>query len=154
MSKLRPGGISAQRPKLNIAESLKTPGNREGEDDLRDSPVSLKYWKPFFWDAVQHFLHPTNAILHHHIRERPVKKIFFSETDAEFQTDDDNLHKDIFSASLRCRGRQPTESRSCVGVFLAAEFPCEHREKNSAFQKRQFSSRSRGVVTHDSRAGA
>lgn len=44
---------------------------REGED----LPVSLKYWKPFLWDAVQHFLHPTNAILHHHIRGLAVKGV-------------------------------------------------------------------------------
>lgn len=57
---------------------------RESERE-RNLPVSLKYWKSFLWDAVQHFLHPTYAILHHHIREtgsqgntqnRPMRNIY------------------------------------------------------------------------------
>lgn len=36
---------------------------------MRGLPVSLKYWKPFLRDAVQHFLHSTNTILHYHIRK-------------------------------------------------------------------------------------
>lgn len=69
--------LAAERLILNIAESVKKKkkrGSGEGENN-RDLPVSLKYWKPFFWDAVQHFLHPTNAILHHHIRKSGVKGI-------------------------------------------------------------------------------
>jgi len=37
-------------------------------------PVSLKNWKPLFWDTVQHLLHPTHTVLHHHIREGRVKE--------------------------------------------------------------------------------
>ena len=36
--------------------------------------MSLKNWKPLFWDTVQHFLHPTHTVLHHHIREGRVKE--------------------------------------------------------------------------------
>lgn len=96
--------------------------------------MSLKYWKPFFWDAVQHFLHPTNAILHHHIRERRVKGIGYRADSLERHGENlqqrgwKTRRKDIFSVSLHCRERQPTGSRSCVGVSLAAVFPCEHKE--------------------------
>lgn len=36
--------------------------------------MRLKNWKPLFWDTVQHFLHPTHTVLHHHIREGRVKE--------------------------------------------------------------------------------
>lgn len=36
--------------------------------------MSLKNWKPLFWDTVQHLLHPTHTVLHHHIREGRVKE--------------------------------------------------------------------------------
>lgn len=43
-----------------------------GEEE--NLPVSLKHWKSLFWDTVQHFLHPTHTVLHHHIREGRVKE--------------------------------------------------------------------------------
>lgn len=36
--------------------------------------MSLKYWKSFLWNTVQHFLHTTNAVLHYHIRIGTVKE--------------------------------------------------------------------------------
>lgn len=36
--------------------------------------MSLEYWKPFLWNAVQHFLHAANAVLHYHIRIGGVKE--------------------------------------------------------------------------------
>lgn len=43
--------------------------------------------------------------------------------------------KDIFSASLRCRARPPTESHSCVGVFLVAESPYKYSEEPKSINK-------------------
>ena len=47
----------------------------EGIEGLKsDLPVSLKDWKSFLWNAVQHLLHPTHTVLHHHIRGDIVKE--------------------------------------------------------------------------------
>lgn len=62
------GETTAWRLRVNIAGRLKSV-------ESEDLPVSLKYWKPFLWDTVQHFLHPTNTILHHHIRALGVKDV-------------------------------------------------------------------------------
>lgn len=60
----------------NAAEQSRTCSSLErtqwGEE--QNLPVSLKHWKPLFWDTVQHFLHPTHTVLHHHIREGRVKE--------------------------------------------------------------------------------
>lgn len=104
--------------------------------------MSLKYWKSFLLYAVQHLLHPTNTILHHHIRKSGVKEKFnnkqklgavelkykrINPQQVTFMVHLTNINiyetEDIFSASLHCRAHQLTESHSCVGVFLAAGSP-------------------------------
>lgn len=85
---LKLGPVAAERLKLNIArvwKKKKKEGAKRGEgENNSDLPVSLKYWKPFFWDAVQHFLHPANAILHNHIRKSGVKEDLPNQTKRSF----------------------------------------------------------------------
>lgn len=82
--KLGHGAKAADKFKLKIADggsnrkrvergNERGRGQRGRRRERTALPVSLKYWKSFLWDAVQHFLHPTNAILHHHIRKSGVK---------------------------------------------------------------------------------